>query len=269
MKLKELRSLIHSNEIPKFMIFNVDEPNLAKQYIQSMATVLNKHFKYYDNSKEVIYETAVNIREDFLYIILNEKDADIEGLLKTNRYIILYYTNKNLLSKIDKKYSKYIVDFDKIDKYTTLAYMIKYLQNNKIEINQDKLEKLIEHSNYNFSITINELDKVVALNQARSNIAMEYMLEEGFTDFRRTNIFKFINKIIYKDKTLFEDLKRLDESVIGLFNLLYKQIRNIVTKRDNQRLFEMMKLITKLDTGIKDGTISDKYALDYLLVKFM
>lgn len=269
MNLKELKSRIQTKSIPKFMIFNVNEPTLARQYIKSISKTLDKHYKYYDNSNEVVYETSVNIREDFLYIILNDGKANIDELIKTGRYVILYYTNQTLLSKIEKKYSKYIIDFNTLDKYTILAYLIKYLQNAKIEVDQSKLETLIEYCNNSFSLCLNELDKIISLNQSKSNLVMTYMLDKGFSDYRKTNIFKFINKIIYKDMTLFEDIQRLDEDVIGLFNLLYKQIRNIVSKKDNPRLFNIMKLISSLDIAIKDGLISDKYALDYLLVKVM
>ena len=143
------------------------------------------------------------------------------------------------------------------------------LKNNKIEINQDKVEKLVEYCDCNLSYCLNELDKVISLNQASSNMVFDYMLNDGFSDYRNTNLFKFIQKILNKDLTLFDDMHRLNENIISILSILYKQTKLKLDKTNNVYYANLLQLIIELDCGIKDGSISDLYALDYLLMRIL
>ena len=270
MDLKLLKSDIQSNNIPNFLVFNVDEPALAKQYIKQMSSTLNKYTKYYDTLDEVIYETTTNLKDDYLYIVLNPiiKDAHIiETIINLNRNIILYFTELDSKSLLYKSYKDFIVDFKKIDKYTILAYLMKYLNMHKITVEQNKLDRLIDYCNCNFSLCINEIDKIVTLGQDNSNILVEYMLSNGFSDYRKVNIFVFIQKILNKDKSVFEDVFKIDDSAISIFTILYNQAKNRLIKYNNNFYAHIMNLCYRLDCGIKDGTINAESALDYLLVE--
>ena len=272
MELKELKRLIQTNLTPKFMIYNTTEPVLTRQYIEHISKMLNKHYRFFESIDEVLYETSVNIREDFIYVVLNDEkplknETYIDKIKQTGRYIILYYTE--LKDEYVAKYDQYVVNFNKLDKYTILAYVMNLLKKNNIAVDQEKVLQLIEYCNESYSLTLNEIDKIIALNHASSNTVTDYMLENGFSDYRKTNVFKVIQKIIQNDKTVYNDLIKLDENIIGLFTIMYRQIKNRVAKKDDIRLITIMQLIIELDTKIKNGEISDKYALDYLLYRVM
>lgn len=276
MKLSLLKADIVSNNIPKFLIFNVSEPVLCKQYIDSMSNALGKYFKYYSSADEVFYETTSNFKEDFIYIIFEDiailKNTNyVTELINTNRNIILYYNNLDRGSDFYKQFSNYIVDFDTLDKYTTIAYLHKQLENadNQITLAQDKIEQLVEFCECNFSKSCLEFDKVITLGQKNSDLLIDYMLNKGFSDYRKTNVFSFIQKILNKDQSVFDDLQRLDESVVGVLTLLHKQARIRLLNTGNNVYANIMQLCSELDSGIKDGSVETDIVLDYLLLKVM
>lgn len=272
MNIKLLKTDILSNNIPNFLIFEVYEYALAKQYIDYISSTLNKPTKLYYSSKEVIYDIETNLKEDNLYIIYNDKNVTIDDtlvdkLINSKRNIIVYYTELDRRSSFYKNNKNYIVEFKKLDKDTLLAYAIKLCKDKKCSIDQDKLVTLIEYCNNDLGILINELDKIFTLEQENSNVLAKYLLEEGFIDYRETNIFDFINLILNKDKKAFEYYLRINESpvniLINLFNVSKKRFissRNLFYK-------DIMKLSYNLYCHILDGTIDSSYSIKYLMLK--
>lgn len=272
MDIRTLKASIATNSIPKFMVFDAVNSLLCKQYLTSISDTLGKHYKYYDTADEVLYETTTNLREDYLYIILNddkvlENPNYVAELIKTDRNIILYYTNLDNQSTFYKTNKEYIVEFKQLDKYTIVAYLMKQLEKNKIEVEQSKIETLVDYCNCDLGCCMNELDKIIVLGQTNSNALFNYMMEKGFSDYRQTNIFNFVYKILNNDKSVFDDATRLDENFVGLLVLLYKNARTKLISTDKKRYAEIMQLCYRLDSCIKDGRLKDTYLLDYLLLK--
>ena len=148
-----------------------------------------------------------------------------------------------------------------------MAYAIKLCKDKKCSIDQNKLITLIEYCNNDLGILINELDKIFTLEQENSNVLTKYLLEEGFIDYRETNIFDFINLILNKDKKAFEYYLRINESpvniLINLFNISKKKFissRNLFYK-------DIMKLSYNLYCCILSGTIDSSYSIKYLMLK--
>lgn len=272
MDIKLLKTDILSNNIPNFLIFEVYEYALAEQYIDYISSTINKPIKLYYSSKEVIYDIETNLKEDYLYIIYNDKsvisDEDIvKALINSKKNIIVYYTELDKRSSFYKNNKNYIVEFKKLDKNTLLAYAIKLCKDKKCSIDQGKLITLIEYCNNDLGILINELDKIFTLEQENSNVLTKYLLEEGFIDYRETNIFDFINLILNKDKKAFEYYLRINESpvniLINLFNISKKRFissRNLFYK-------DVMKLSYNLYCRILSGTIDSSYSIKYLMLK--
>ena len=272
MDIRTLKASIAANSIPKFMVFDAVNSLLCKQYLTSISDTLGKHYKYYDTADEVLYETTTNLREDYLYIVLNDdkvlKNPNyVTELLKTDRNIILYFTNLDNQSAFYKTNKEHIVEFKQLDKYTIVAYLMKQLEKNKIEVEQSKIETLVDYCNCDLGCCMNELDKIIVLGQTNSNALFNYMMEKGFSDYRQTDIFNFIYKILNNDKSVFDDATRLDENFVGLLVLLYKNARTKLISTDKKRYAEIMQLCYRLDSCIKDGRLKDTYLLDYLLLK--
>lgn len=274
MNIKLLKTAIKQNNIPKLLVFIGDEQAVCKQYIQTMSQTLNKHYKFYDTADEVIIETASNMREDFLYVILNDdkvlkKPDYVKALLQTDRHIILYFTNFDKKCQFYKDNKDYCVSFDKVDKYSLVAYLQTLLQKASIEVSQDRLEKLVDLCDCNVGYCKNELDKIITLGQDKSNTLFDYMLKVGFPDYRQLNVFSFVSRIIDGNKSVLEDQLKFTESIVGTINLIYKNAQNKLGVTNDIRLAKIMQVCSELDCRIKDGTTSDVYALDYLLLKCM
>jgi DNA polymerase III delta subunit len=272
MDIKLLKSDILSNNIPKFLIFIEEEQALAKQYLTAISKTLNKECKYYDTADNVIYDIQTNIKSDCIYVILNDKNLlnnrnYIESLRSLNKYIIVRLDSVDKSNNVYKEYKQLFVNFSKIDKYALLAYVQKKCKDNKISVNQDKLEQLIDNCNYDLGCIINELDKIITLSQENSNILFDYMLYNGFSDYRQTNVFLFINHIIAGDICVFSEKQRLVDSPMAILYNLYNTARNKFIKDKDSRCLRIMQICSQLYNSIIDGTLSDTYAIDYLLLR--
>lgn len=274
MDIKILKASIANNTVPNFMIFSGEEQALCKQYIKKISSTINKYYMYYNSADEVLVEIDTNMREDFLYIILNDEKIIknpqyIEALIKTGRNIIVYNTTYDPKARIYKDYKDYCVIFNKIDKYSIVGYLMKLLQNHSIEITQDRLEKLVDLCDCNLGYCLNELDKIFVLDQKISNTLIDYMFEHNFPDYKKVNVFASIQKLLNKNKSFLDDQLKISESPITLLTLIGNQARYKLGVSNNVELADIMQLCYKLDSGIKDGTISDKYALDYLILNIL
>ena len=272
METKELKASIKANNIPKFLIFDVDNALLCRQYLTAMADTLGKPCKYYDTADQVLYEVTTNLREDFIYVILNDdkivKNPNyVTELSQLGRNIVVYFTDLDTKSAFYKTNKKDIVEFKQLGKYEIVSFLKKQLEKNKIDVSQDKIETLVDYCNCDFGCCVNELDKIIALDQSNSNALFNYMMENGFSDYRQTNIFSFINKILNKDLTVYDDVKRLDENFVGLLVLLYRNAKARLLSTNNRKYADIMQLCYRLDSCIKDGRLKDTYLLDYLLLK--
>lgn len=270
MDIKLLKSDILSNNIPNFMIFVMNEQCLCKQYITYMSDTLNKPYKYYDSADGVIYDITTNMRDDYFYIILNDKavvtnPSYVDKLVGMNRNIIVCVNDVDKTSNFYKNNKNYFVFFDRLDKYTLLAYAQKLLSKNKIAVDQDKLLTLIDYCNCDLGIMLNELDKIICLAQDNSNVLVDYMLVNGFSDYRSVNIFKFMQKVLDGDKTAFSDYLKIDDSPVGLLYSIYNQSKDRLLNTKNTRYLKYMQLCYKLYSGVVDGTVNDKYAMQYFL----
>lgn len=272
MDIKSLKEHILQNNIPNVLIFIGDEQALIAQYIKTISSTLGKYYKYYDTADSVLYEITTNLKNDYLYIILNDysilKNTNyIQELKNTNRNIIIYFTDFDTKQQFYKDFKNDITIFNRLDKYTIVAYLQKLLNDNKLELATDKLIELVEYCDCNLGICLNELDKIITIGQNKCDLLTDYILNNGFPDYRKLNIFSFVQKILNKDLTLFNDLQKLNESTITIMSLLYNQAKNRLDKTNDLRYANIMQLISKLDKNIKDGKISDEYALDYLILE--
>lgn len=272
MEIKLLKSSILSNNIPNFLIFITEEQALSKQYIESMTNTLNKAFKYYSSAKEVIYDIETNLREDYLYIISNDKnllhDKDLLGtLISSRRNVIVCFDELDKSSDFYKSNKDYIVDFKKLDKYTLLAYAQKLCKAHKCRINQEKLITLIDYCNCDLGVLLNELDKIFLLEQENSNILVDYLLNNGFVDYRGASIFKFIDMALNKDINAFNYLSRLDDSPVSIVFNMYNIAKKRLLSTKNTFYGKVMQLCYKIYNGIIDGTLGADYAIKYLLMR--
>jgi len=274
MEIKDLKNNILKNEVPSLMVFYAEEPILAKQFIKQISTTLNKYYRYFDKAEEVLYELSTNLKDDYLFIILNDESVlknpvYLQELSKPNRNVIVYFDELDTKSDFYKNNKDLIVSFRHLSRPTIIAYVQTLLEKNKLIVTQDRVEKFVDFCDCNYSLCCNELDKVLTLGQSSSNLVVDYMLKEGFSDYRQTNIFSFIQDVLNKNPEVFDKKCRMSEPLIGFLFNLYKQAKARLEATGGQdlRYVDIMQLCSSLDSCVKDGTLNADYLLNYLLLK--
>lgn len=270
MDIKLLKSSILSNAIPNFMIFYIEEVALYRQYIKTISSTLNKEYKIYSNVNEIIYDIETNIKEDYVYVTFDDikiDEATIDYLIKLNKNIILCY-NKDCKFDLLKKYNKYLVKFNKLDKETLLAYGQKLCKNNKCSISQENIIKLIDYCNNDLGIFLNELEKIFLLEQENSNVLVEYLLNEGFIDYRDANIWKFIYLVIKKNTEAFNYLLKLNDSPVTIIQNIYTSALKELKNSRNNNYIKLLNLCFNVHKGILDGSFDSTYAIKYILLRW-
>lgn len=272
MEFKVFKACVLSNNIPKFLVFIQKEYMLVKQYLQHISKSLNKDLDFYNSIDEAIYALQTNIMQDKIYIIYNDanilkNDEYIKSIIDSNKYVFLIYDDLDKNTNLYKNFESNLVIFNKLDKYQILAYIQSKLKQEKISISQDKLLQLIDYCNCDFSIVLNELDKIIILNQENSSLLVDYMLKNEFPDYREQNIFIFINKLLNKNISVINDIYNMvDNSVIVLYNIFMCAKKKFVDTKNNQ-LLKIMKLAYNLYIDILEKRIDERYALKYLLLE--
>lgn len=280
MEIKALKAAVLTNNIPNFLIFIEDEQALAKQYITNISNTVSRPLKYYDSVDNVLYDIHNNMKEDVIYVVMNDENVCknsnyVDELVKTNKRIILRYSEFDKKSDTYKKYKDYFITFPKLDNYTILKYLLKKCEENSVSVDQDKLLTLIDYCNCDLGECLNEIDKIFTLEQSSSNVVMSYMLENGFSDYRQINMYTLLNDIINNKKCpasinkVFKNRLKLNESPMTiLFSLYNLSKKKLIDTKDNSYAY-IMKICKDLSFGIVEGTISDQYALSYLMLKLV
>lgn len=274
--IKLLKSSILSNTIPKFLIFFVDEPALYRQYIHSISSTISRDYEIYSTAREAIYDIESNIKDDHIYVVFDDLkivDEEIEKLKISNKNVIICFNS--LLSDLPqgvasilKKYDKYFVTFNKIDKDTLLAYALKLCKNNKCSVDSGVLAKLIECCDYDLGIMINELNKIFLLEQSNSNLLVNYMIDEGFIDYRDVSLSRFVDCVVSKNKNSFLMYQKIEDSPITIITNIYNVSLNMLKQTRAVAYSRLMKICFELQKGIVDGTVDSKYAIKYLLLRW-
>lgn len=271
MDVKLLKSDILTNNIPNFLIFIEEEPALSKQYLTYMSSTLNKAIKFYDSADAVIYDVTTNMKDDYLYIVFNDQNviknpSYVTNLVALNRNIVVCFSSMDKADLFYKTNKSYIVVFEKLDTNSLLAYAQKLCKNHKVTIEQSKLFTLISYCDNNLGILLSELDKIFIMEQDNSNVLVDYMMRNGFPDYRKTNIFEYINKVLSKKTDAFSDLLKLTDSPVSIVYNMYNTARKRLIDTKNPFYGNIMSYCYKIYSGIIDGTMSDKYAIRYLML---
>lgn len=278
MDIKVLKSSILSVNVPSFLIFVNEEQALAKQYIETMANTLGKAPKYYFDINAIIRDlednsesgasTHLNIVHDSSICFNFEKYMNyFINNLANNQNVIILLSSIDKRTEFYKKYKNYFVIFEKLDKYTLLAYALKLCKKNKCSISQESLLDFIEKCDCDLGIILNELDKIFILGQENSNVVFDYMQNNGFSDYRKINVYNFINRVLDFDLNILKDMYKVDDSPVGILTLLYNNARKRLIDSGNNKYVRVMIVCNRVCQGIVDATIDSKYALKYALLE--
>ncbi len=283
--------------IQKIYINKIAEvSNLEIQYVDNFKDIYNKlHQNDIFNAKKLYI-----ILDDYDFI-KEEKIWQIDNFSNINGNILVFkFNNLDKRSKYYKYFENKIVDFPKLP----TEILSQYIQKD-IPLNNKNCQKLIEICNNSYNQILLEIDKIKNVNDPRLNDyndIFEYLdNSEAFHKEISDITFEFVEKVLKRDihniYRLQKQLQQIGESNIKLLSLLYTNFKTILLIQSckssdickttglqyyqvkyNQdklnyytvgELVNILKIIQRIEEGIKTGNIEELISIDYLLVSIL
>lgn len=241
------------------------------------------------------------IREDTDFLKQEKVWQDfVDEKIQNNNIVILCYNSLDKRSKFYKQYKSILTEFERLNEQILSKYIAQ-----KIDLSTHNTYTLMELCEYDLSRIYLEIDKIISYSKyARvdCNKAFEILLVSGVIfEPPYDAIFDFINAILKRDKklayNLYQQCKDIGEPTIRLLTVLHnvaKQVlqvqscesadiskstgltpyqvkcaKALVGHYKNRELINIMKVVRKVEKGIKTGEIEDSIAMDYVLVNVL
>lgn len=301
MDLTKLKKQITNKSFDSVYYFTGDEWQIMNIYIHKIAETLNTDIVYVDSVKEIINEikqtsmltpkTVYVIKDDKEYL-MNEKLWN--KIAEINKNILIFtISNIDKRSRFYKQFKSDIATFDKLNDMTLLKYI-----NNATTLKNAYALKLIEICKNDYGRIMLEIDKIKNYSD-NHNEAFETLIEHGIIYIPpKDAVFDLIDAILNNNPKLsyhlYEECKRIGEAnlviLLNLFNSarMTYQVQSYIGNGDicqitglkqgqiyacqkrlykytNDKLVDIMKLVQKIESGIKQGTIADDISIEYLL----
>lgn len=311
MQLHELKEQLIKKTLQPLYIFTGEEIAIMNIYIDKIAEIMNVKPKRVDSIGSIFgkLQNQSFMNKPSCYVIRDDKDylrqekiwAGLNsGVTQGKNVIILIYTNLDKRSKFYKSHTDMLTEFEKLIPEVLAKYIKKEIG---LEIN-----KAIEFANLcdcDYSRILLECDKLTHLSKA-ANVTIEQAYEIAIQEkliysSPKDVIFELVDAVCrrqpHKSYALWHELKKVNESPLGVISLLYSNIRSMLLvqsagggdisnrtgltawqikiAREKGRHYSIGELVKGLrsiretEKGIKTGAIDQSIALDYLLASLL
>lgn len=309
MNIQELQKQIINKNLDNLYIFLGYEIAIQKIYINKIKEITGLELQYVEDLKSIYNKLSSNdiFNTKKLYVVIDDIDLikqekiwqDLQNKINNN-IIILKYNTLDKRSKFYKQFETNIVEFNKLSDDVLTSYIKKELP----ALNNDNCKKLIDICESNYNQILLEIDKIKNYSNPldNDNYLFEQLDKCGAFHKEVSDItFEFIKKVLKRDiasiYTLRKKLIQINESNIKLLSLLYNNFKIILLiqscnskdickttglqyyqvkyNEDNLNyytvgeLVNILRIIQKIEKGIKTGTIDEIISLDYLLVNIL
>ena len=308
MTIQELQQKIINNSLDNIYVFTGEEIVIQDVYINKIAESNNLEIKYVDSFEEIYNNLGLHNLLDSkkLYVILYDldiiKEEKVWQNIKLNGDIIIFkYINIDKRNKFFKYFENKIVEFNKL----STEILIHYIQGKDLpRLSTENCKKLIKICGNDYNRILLEINKIK--NYDCDNLPLDMMFDSlekqgAFYKEHDDILFIFIDKVLTRDicgvYKLKNELEKQDESNLKILSLLYNSFRtilliqscnskdickttglpsNLVYYNKNKinnysinELVDIVKLIQKVEEGIKTGKIDESISLDYTLVNIL
>lgn len=223
------------------------------------------------------------------------------GILKKNILIYLW-TDVDKRTKFYNKFKDRVVEFEPLSDVTLKKYIKK-----EIDLSDKNCQKLIDVCEHNYGRILLEIDKIkramiVTKAGDMPNNTFEWLLAEGMIYQPPYDaIFDFVDAVLDRKRVrafdLYQQSVAIGEATMVMLSVLYKnakavlqvqscessnvakstglsawEIKNATKHLKKYRigeLVEMLRLIQQVEAGIKKGTITEDFAVEYVLVSVL
>ena len=248
-------------------------------------------------SKSFVDKSYVYVVRDDKELMQNEKlQQQIDNGILRDNILIHLITNIDKRTKFYKRYTDTIIVFNRLSEATLYKYIAK-----EINLSQRNIKRLAEICEYDYGRTLLEIDKIKRFDHV---IAMgeddtfEHLLSEGLIYIAPYDaIFDLVDSILDRkvNKTfdLLEQSYAVGEATMVMLSVLYnnakavlqvqsydgnnlsqatgltgwqiKNARSHVGKYSDEELIYILKLVNRIERGIKTGLMEENFAMQYLL----
>lgn len=254
-------------------------------------------------NRSFVNKSYVYVSRDDKEFMTNEsvQTAVNSGKLLGDNIYILLLTSVDKRSKFYKNYKDSIVEFEPL----TESVLIKYIQK-ECNLNERNCKKLIDVCESSYSRILLELDKIkcfmVKNGSKTPDVAFTILLEEKviYTP-PKDAIFDFVDAVlkhqVERSFNLMEQCYAVGESTMVMLSVLYNNVKQLLQVQScpsnnvaestgltgwqikcvsdkvgvypTGDLVYFLKLIRKVEKGIKTGTIEESTAVPYVLVNIL
>lgn len=302
----QLKAGILKNQYPNLLVFMGKETKLKQFYITKMSSSWDKIDDYKNlnfGMKTVIPQTKYYLIDGDCLKNISQNDLvnmKSKMLQSINKYIFNYSSDSDIPSLIKTELGPYMVNFEHLN----INQLLNHFKD--VELSAEEFTELFEICNYDYTKIELELQKILAYTKEKRltpSIAFEILKNEEIIDIPIGDVlFDFTNPVIRGNITQvnywLNKIKQTDEPLLGIVKTLYDGFKNLYAVQStqknkdarskigleqnriyaisknlniysNQELERNLKILQYVEQGIKTGQISNKYALDYLVVNLL
>ncbi len=304
MDVGEVKQAIRNNNLQHLYIFTGDEYKVQDIYIDKISEVTNKPIErinsidvVYNRGKSLFYTSKVFVLRDDFDFMKNEKIW--KSLIDNIKDDILIYlwTSMDKRTKFYNHFEKNIVIFNNMEDSVLLKYTKK-----AVNLNNSNLELLTELCENSYGKVLLEADKINLYSRATKKSLDESfkdLLNYGAIYIPPQDaIFKYVDAVICRNAKqafmLLEECKKMGEPNLRLITVLYINLKRVLQVQScpssniskatglsdwdikctngklnywrNGELVYLIRLLRKLEKGIKVGTVDESITIDYFMV---
>ena len=287
-------------------VYNIigDDHFLVKQAITNLKAFLIKDFEEFDYIKvdadkmktpeaDSIISTLPMMNENRL-VVLVEPSTDVVKLINKYNFedspVVVVCVNADKLTVGEK------IDCSKLDRVDITKYILNYLSKHKLSIEERALDYLIDATNSNMTVIVNELNKITAFAQETDTLSMNivtnlvansseyaiYMLTNAIDNKNYTNYQKILNELSknasmgeifsylgkYFKRMQYICLNKQDNELSTILNIkpyAIKMSRQYIAQNGIKYYIDLYQKYIDLDYKIKSGKITATNALYELI----
>ena len=303
MEINAVKKQIQSRNLDKFYVFTGEEIEAQRIYINKIAEVTERTVERADGVAIVLHRRASLVSRPTLYVVRDDKDfmqtekawAEIDDLLG-DKMLILQITSLDKRTKFYNAFKDKIVTFN----YMDADILYKYVQK-EVKLSDENTETLIAMCERDYGRILLETAKVreyAQIENVAEDTAFETLVADG-TIYRppMDAIFDFTDAVLQakpnKAYELLEDCKTIGEPSLRLISVLYTNMKRVMQVQtcnskdiskstglsqwdikcarknlnfwDSADLVYFLKVLQKVEKGIKTGEIEENIAVEYAL----
>ena len=241
----------------------------------------------------VIREDADFIKSDAVQDFFDEK-------IQNKNIVILAFYSLDKRTKFYKAYNDSIVYFERLNERILSSYLTK-----EINLSERNMKILMEICEFDYGRCLLEIDKIKRFDHEMTigkDNAFEHLLYTGtIYEPPYDAIFDFVDAVLKRkiklSYNLYQQCRDIGESNLALLSVLQSNAKAVLqvqscTSKDvanstgltgfqikcakdkcgyykNRELVNMMRLIQKVERGIKTGEIDEQVSIEYVLVNVL